>query len=187
MLDTFVNTFLTGQVSRTPNQWTWVGKGSSVCLSDNTLTQLARADDIKNTYFTQGGALPSFRFDLVPGELTMSQAINHLFLDIGGSRTEYFHGPISGVTSYAWPSPSNNTQVSLRVEPVVPGTSSSINISGPWSVLRLFDQGQRQASRSGLRVNYSFGSRPVSLSLVTSSFNPLNSVALRNFRAPEDL
>lgn len=187
VIDTFVNTYLTGQVSRTPKQWTWVGKGSSVCLSDNTLKQLAFSDDIKNTFFSQGGNLPSFRFDLVPGQLTMSTDINHLFLDIGGSRTEYFHGPVNGTTSFTWPSPTNNTQVTLRVEPVVPGSSSSLSLSGPWSVLRLFDQGNRAPNASGLTINYSFGGRPVTLALATSSFNPLNSVALRNFRAPESL
>jgi type VI secretion system protein ImpL len=187
VVDTFVTTYLAGQVSRTPGQWTWVGTGSSVCLSGNTLKQLALADDIKNTFFSQGGNLPSFRFDLIPQQLTMSTDINHLFLDIGGSRTDYFHGPVNGVTSFSWPSQTNSTQVSLRVEPVVPGSSSSISLSGPWSVLRLFDQGSRSTRGSGLTVTYSFGGRPVKLSLATSSFNPLNSVALRNFRAPESL
>lgn len=187
IVDTFVTTYLTGQVSKTPRQWTWVGTGSSVCLSDNTLKQLALADDVKSTFFSQGGNLPSFRFDLVPQQLTMSTDINHLFLDIGGSRTDYFHGPVNGVTSFSWPSQTNSTQVSLRVEPVVPGSSSSISISGPWSVLRLFDQGVRSTRGGGLTVKYSFGGRPVQLSLATSSFNPLNSVALRNFRAPESL
>ncbi len=187
VVDKFVTSYLTGQVSPTPGQWTWVGKGSSVCLSDNTLKQLARAEDVKNTFFSQGGNLPSFRFDLDPGRLSMSSDINHLFLDIGGSRTEFFHGPVGGATSFSWPSDSNNTQVSLRVEPVVPGTRSSISLSGPWSVLRLFDQGSRTASSGALTITYSFGGGIVTIALATSSFNPLNSVSLRNFRAPESL
>ncbi len=187
VVDTFVNTYLTGQVSRTPGQWTWVGTGSSVCLSDNSLQQLARADDVKNTFFSQGGNLPSFRFDLDPGRLTMSGDINQMILDIGGSRTEFFHGPVNGATSFSWPSDSNNSQVSLRVEPVVPGSSSSYSLSGPWSILRLFDLGSRSASAGGLTVTYNFGGRTVTIALVTSSFNPLNSVSLRNFRAPESL
>lgn len=187
VVDTFVTTHLTGQVSKTPGQWTWIGTGSSVCLSDNSLKQLASADDIKNTFFSQGSNIPSFRFDLIPQALTMSTDINHLFLDIGGNRTEYFHGPVNGVTSFSWPSQTNSTQVSLRAEPVVPGSSSSISLSGPWSVLRLFDQGSRKPRNGGLTVTYSFGGRSIELSLATSSFNPLNSVALRNFRAPESL
>jgi len=187
VIDSFVNTYLAGQVSRTPKQWTWTGKGSSVCLSDNTLKQLAFFEDIKNTFFSQGGNLPSFRFDLVPSQLTMSPDIDHMFLDIGGSKTEYFHGPVNGATSFSWPSATNNTQVSLRVEPVVPGSTSSVNLSGPWSVLRLFDRGNRSPSAGGLSVTYPFGSGTLTLALATSSFNPLNSIALRNFRAPESL
>ena len=187
VVDTFATTYLTGQVSRTPGQWTWIGTGPSVCLSENSLQQLARAEDVKNTFFSQGGNLPSFRFDLDPTRLDMSGDIDQLFLDIGGSLTEYFHGPIKGSTSFSWPSNTNNTQVSLRVQPVVPGSSSSISISGPWSVLRLFESGARNASAGGLTVTFSFGDRPVTVALLTSSFNPLDSVALRNFRAPESL
>lgn len=187
VVDTFVTNFLTGQVSRTPGQWTWVGTESSVCLSENSLKQLARAEDVRNTFFSQGGNLPSFRFDLIPGQLSMSHDIDRLLLDIGGTSTEFFHGPIKGSTSFNWPSDTNNTQVSMRVEPVVPGSISSISLSGPWSVLRLFEQGARTASGGNLTVNYSFGGRHVTVALATSSFNPLNSVALRNFRAPESL
>ena len=187
IIDSFVNTFLASLVSKTPGQWTWVGTGSAVCLSDNTLKQLAFADDIKNTFFAQGGSLPAFRFDVVPERLIVSDEIDQLFLDIGGNRMEFFHGPISGVTSFSWPGVSNNSQVSLRVEPVIPGASSSIALSGPWAVLRLFDQGSRTRARGGLTVDYSFSGRSVSMTLASSSFNPLNSVAVRNFRCPENL
>lgn len=187
VLDNFVNTFLASRVSKTPGQWTWTGTGSAVCLSDNALKQLARAEDIKTTFFSQGGNLPSFRFDLIPGELSMSVDITRMVLSVGGSELQYYHGPLDGPTSFRWPSESNNTQVSLRVEPVVPGSVSSINLSGAWSVLRLLDQGARKARSAGLLVTYSFGARALTLAFSTSSFNPLNSVALRNFRAPESL
>jgi len=187
VLDKFVTTFLTDQVSRTPDKWTWTGKGSSVCLSDNALTQLARADEIRNAFFAQGGTVPSFQFDLVANEIDMQGPQTNLYLDIGGSRSEFYHGPINGATSYSWPSPDNNSQVSLRVEPIIPGRRSSISINGPWSVLRLFEQGQRAPTSNGLRVNYDLGGGSVTLAMRTSSYNPLNSVAVRNFRAPEEL
>jgi len=185
ILDKFVNTYLLTLVSKTTGQWTWVGTGTSTCLSDNTLKQLAFADDIKNTFFSQSEQNPSFHFDIVPESLNMSLDIDHLYLDIGGNRLEYSHGPVYANTSFNWP--GENTQVSLRVEPVIPGSSSGIHMSGPWAVLRLFDQGDRDNSRGKLTINYNFSGRPLELTMVTSSFNPLNSVALRNFRAPEDL
>ncbi|MBX2883562.1 MAG: type VI secretion system membrane subunit TssM [Granulosicoccus sp.] len=187
IVDQFVNTYLSAHVSKTPKQWTWVGKGSAKCLSDNSLKQLAFAEDIKNTFFGASGQNPSFQFDIVPGQLSVSPQIEQLFLNVGSSSMEYFHGPINGSTSFRWPDSSNNTQVNLRVLPVVPGTSSSISMSGPWAILRLFDQGARKASSGRLTVNYSFSGRSASLTMATSSFNPLNSVALRNFRCPASL
>ena len=187
LIDQFVDTYLAAHVSKTPRQWTWTGKGSAKCLSDNTLKQLAFADDIKNTFFGGSGQTPSLQFDIVPEQLTMSPEIEQLFLDVGGNVMEYFHGPIKGSTSFTWPNANNNTQVNLRILPVVPGSSSSVSMSGPWAVLRLFDQGRRKAANGRLTVDYSFGGRAVSMSMATSSFNPLNSVALRNFRCPETL
>ena len=187
LIDQFVETYLATQVSKTPGQWTWVGKGKSVCLSDNTLKQLAFAEEIKNTFFTQSGNTPSFRFDIVTDQLTMSPEIELLSFNVGSSGMEYFHGPVNGSTSFVWPDVNNNNQVSLRVSPVVPGTASSKQLSGPWAILRLFDQGNRNRAGAGLNVSFSFAGRPVSMTLATSSFNPLNSVAVRSFRAPESL
>ncbi|MBX2825483.1 MAG: type VI secretion system membrane subunit TssM [Gammaproteobacteria bacterium] len=187
IVDQFVNTYLSAHVSKTPRQWTWTGKNSAKCLSDNSLKQLARAEDIKNTFFSAGGQTPSFQFDIVPHQLNVSSQIEQLFLDVGSNKLEYFHGPINGSTSFRWPDNNNNTQVNLRVLPIVPGSSSSLSLSGPWAILRLFDQGAREASNGRLTVNYSFSGRSVSLTMATSSFNPLNSVSLRNFRAPESL
>ncbi len=186
IVDSFVNKHLSTFVSKTPGQWTWVGKESSVCVSDKTLKQLAFADDIKNTFFSLGGQTPSFRFDLVPDQVKLSVDIDDLFLDIADQRMRFSHGQIAGTTVYTWP--GNNTQVSLRAEPVVPGTTSSgRSASGPWAALRLFDQGSRDASSGRLTVSYNLGGRNATLVFATSSFNPLNSVALRNFNAPENL
>jgi len=187
IVDQFVDTYLNSVVSKTPQQWTWTGNSENVCLNDNSLKQLAFADDIKNTFFSNSEKLPSFQFELIPNELTMSGEIETLFLSIGGGSTEFFHGPVTGTTSFTWPSTTNNTLVNLRVEPIISGTTASLENSGPWAVLRLFDQGGKRRTGNGVQVDYSFGGRGVTLAFATSSFNPLNSVALRNFRAPENL
>lgn len=187
IIDQFVNNYLNAHVAKTQGQWTWTGTGSAQCLSDNTLKQLAFAEDIKNTFFAAGGQIPSFQFDIVPEQLRVSPQVEQLFLSVGSSSMEFFHGPIKGSTSFRWPDTNNNNQVTLRVLPAVPGSSSSLTMSGPWAILRLFDQGARSASGGRVTVDYSFSGRSVSLSMATSSFNPLNSVALRNFRLAENL
>jgi len=185
-LQTFANTRLASLVTRSPARWTWNGAGES-CLADESLRQLALGDDIRDTFFAAGGAVPSFAFDLVPSTLGVDPAISLVQLQIGAARMDYFHGPLSGTSSFVWPDPAGALQASLRVEPVVPGGSSGIATSGPWAVLRLFEQGARSRRDGGLGVDYSFSGRAVSLSFATSSFNPLDSVALRNFRAPDSL
>ncbi len=187
VIDRYVDTYLSTVVSKTPRQWTWTGNADNVCLTDNSLKQFAFADDIKNTFFGTSEQLPSFRFDIIPNELGMSQDIETLFLSIGGGNTEYFHGPVTGTTSFTWPSPTNNTLVNLRVQPVISGTIASLENSGPWAILRLLDQGNKRPTSNGMQVDYSFGGRQVTLAFSTSSFNPLNSVAVRNFRAPDNL
>lgn len=185
-LQRFVDTRLASLVSRTPGSWSWIGNGPS-CLSDETLRQLALADDIRNTFFAGGGAIPSFAFDLVPSGIAVSPDITLVQLQVGTARADYFHGPVAGTTSFAWPDSGGALQASLRVEPVVAGGSSGLTASGPWAILRLFQQGARTRRDGGLQVDYSFSGRPVSLTFATSSFNPLDSRALASFRTPEAL
>ncbi len=187
IVDQFANDYLSAYVSRTPGQWTWTGSDSATCLSDASLKQLAAAEEIRNTFFSAGGQLPSFQFDVVPERLNVSSQIELVTLNVGNASMEFFHGPVKGSTSFRWPDASNNTQVSLRVQPVIPGGTSSLSMSGPWAILRLLDQGARSVSSGTLGVDFSFSGRQVSVVLATSSFNPLNSVALRNFRLTENL
>jgi len=185
-LQRFVDARLASLVTRTPGQWTWNGGGTS-CLSDETLRQLALADDIRDTFFTGGAPGPSFTFDLVPDLIAVAPEITLVQLQVGTSRADYFHGPVSGTTSFTWPDPGGALQAALRVEPVVAGGSSGISTSGPWAILRLFQQGVRARRDGGLQVDYRFSGRAVSLGFATSSFNPLDSRALAGFRAPETL
>lgn len=187
IIDQFVTDYLDAHVSRTPGQWTWVGNESAPCLSDDSLKQLAFAEDIKNTFFTAGGQAPAFQFDIIAEQIDVSPTVEQLVLTVGSRAMEFSHGPIEGSTLFRWPDTNNNMQVSLRALPPVPGTSSSINMSGPWAVLRLLDQGVRRSAGGRLTVDFSFGGRAVSLTMATSSFNPLNSVALRNFRLTGNL
>jgi len=185
-LQRFVDTRLASLVTRTPGRWSWRGAGAS-CLSDGTLRQFALADDIRDTFFATGGAGPAFTFGLAPSGITMSTDIDTLRLQVGAARIDYFHGPVIGSPSFVWPDPGGALQASLRVEPVVSGGSSGITASGPWAILKLFQQGEPVRTDRGLKVDYRFSGRAVSLSFDTGSFNPLDSRALAAFRAPEAL
>ncbi len=188
ILDTYVGNYLSSSVQRRPGKWEWVGSGNSQCISDNTLRQLAIADEIKQTYFTQGSTTPSFSFSLNPSRLVVDQSIYKLFMTIGNVKTEYLHAPIQGGTSYVWPGNSGSTEASIRVEPVIAGTLSRISLNGPWGILRLLESGNvKRKNSSDVAVDFSFGGRPVHMEFTSSSFNPLRSRSLRQFRCPRSL
>lgn len=187
VLDTFYNDHLVNRVERSTGSWKWVDSGSAVCLSENSLKQLAFAEDIRTTFFSAGGSTPSIQFDVTSID-NNSVDINELLLTIGNEELKFQNSNIFGTSNFTWPTSNNNSNVNLRVLPKISGALNSITLSGPWAVLRLFEQGVRSSPSGGtLLVTYSFGGRKITLSLSTSSFNPLNSVALRNFRAPESL
>lgn len=188
VLDTYVTTYLAANVQKAPGKWKWVGSGSAVCLSDNTLVQLANADEISKAFFAGPTAQPSFSFSLNVAELKVSTDITQMFLDIGGRSVEFFHGPVKGATTFQWPGEAGNTQAQLRVEPTIPGTSSRISLNSPWAILKLLDQGKkRKISRNRTAVSYVFSGRPLNLEFQSSSFNPLDSTALRRFSCPKSL
>lgn len=188
ILDSFVNEYLSTSVQRTPGKWTWVGGGSSQCVSDNTLTQLALADEIKQSFFGAGGGNPSFSFDLNPSTLSVDNNIFKMFMTIGNRQMEFFHGPIKGGSNFVWPGESGSTEASIRVEPIMAGAQSRISQNGPWAILRMLDSGSvKRKSSSVVTVSYDFGGRRVTMDFRTSSFNPLSSRALRQFRCPRSL
>ena len=188
ILDKYVNEYLANNVQKTPGQWTWVGSGSSKCVSDNTLRQLALADEIKQSFFPSGTASPSFSFDLNPSTLLVDKNIYKMFMTIGNRKMEFFHGPLKGGSNFVWPGESGSTEATLRIEPIIAGTQSRISLNGPWAILRMLDSGTlKRKSSSVVSVDYSFGSRPIHMEFQTSSFNPLNSRALRQFSCPRSL
>ena len=150
--------------------------------------QLANADEISKALFAGSNQQPSFSFSLNEAELKASTDITQLYLDIGGRSVEFFHGPVKGATNFQWPGDGGNTKAQLRVEPVIPGSSSRITLNSPWAVLKLLDQGKkRKVSPNRTAVSYVFGGRPLNLEFQSSSFNPLDSAALRRFSCPKSL
>jgi len=188
ILDTYVHNNLKSIVQKTSGQWTWVGSGTSQCLSDRTLRQLALADDIQKTFFSANSATPSFSFNLNPGKLTIDKSLSELHLTVGNRDMESFHGPVKGNTNFLWPGESGSTEASIRVEPVVAGAQSRISHNGPWAILRLLDNGKlSQIDNGNVGVEFNFGGRVVQMEFRSSSFNPLASESLKQFSAPQSL
>ncbi len=188
IIDQYVNEYLSTNVQKNPRQWKWVGSGNSQCISNNTLKQLALADEIKQSFFSSQTTTPSFTFSLNPSTLIVDKSIFQMYMTIGNRKMEFFHGPLKGGSNFVWPGESGSIEATIRVEPIIAGTQSRISLNGPWAVLRMLDSGQlKQINSSAVSVDYSFGGRPVHMEFRSSSFNPLASRALRQFSCPRSL
>ncbi|MBB6287031.1 MULTISPECIES: type VI secretion system membrane subunit TssM [unclassified Pseudomonas] len=184
----FYETYLRPFVSVDGNRYRLRGlDGRSVPISRSLLDQLARAQMIRQGFFTEEQGEWAVRFTLAP--YSLDQAVSRAILRVGDQQLEYRHGPIVPM-AFHWPGEAPGSRSSLVLER---GTERPLGIeknSGEWSLFRFFDLLQSEpangrdahilkADLAGLRANY----------LLTSQRNPspFQMAAWRTFRLPEQL
>lgn len=161
--------------------------GRSLPMSRSLLDQLAKAQTIRQGFFTEDQGEWAVRFTLAP--YSLDQAVTRAVLQVGDQQLEYRHGPIVPMT-FHWPGEVGNDRSSLVLER---GSERPLGIeknSGEWSLFRFFDLMQSEpasgrdayilkADLAGLRANY----------LLTSQRNPgpFQIASWRTFRLPEQL
>ncbi|MCP5008373.1 MAG: type VI secretion system membrane subunit TssM, partial [Aestuariibacter sp.] len=188
MVDQFFQQYLAANVDRSQPKWLWVQQDDSeACVSENSLRQFKRAQNIKNSFFGLGSQTPSLGFSLKP--ISMSPEVTHLNLTIDGQQLSYAHGPVI-TTPMTWPGPANTGQVSLQLLPRLAGRISSLSFESPWALFRLFDQAtiSRGARSEQFLLDFSIGKRNVRFDLrASSAINPFKLNDLNYFRCPRQL
>ena len=188
MVDQFFQQYLVANVDRSQQQWRWIQQDDAkACVSEKSLRQFKRAQNIKNGFFNLGSQTPSLGFSLKP--IGMSPEITHLNLTIDGQQLSYAHGPII-TTPMTWPGPANTGQVSLQLLPRLAGRTSSLTFESPWALFRLFDQAtiSRGARSEQFLLDFLIGKRNVRFDLrASSAINPFKLNDLNNFRCPRQL
>ena len=188
MVDQFFQQYLAANVDRSQPQWRWVQQDDSkACVSENSLRQFKRAQNIKNSLFGLGSQTPSLGFSLKP--ISMSPEITHLNLTIDGQQLSYAHGPVVA-TPMTWPGPANTGQVSLQLLPRLAGRTSSLSFESHWALFRLFDQAKmsRGARSEQFLLDFSIGRRDIRFDLrANSAINPFKLNDLHYFRCPAQL
>lgn len=187
-IDTFFKKYLSQSVDKSRQRWRWISRNNSpACLSDSSLEQFKRAEIIRDTFFRNGGSLPSIGFSLKP--VTMNDSIFRLYLDVDGQSLNYAHEQ-PRVIPMKWPGPNNSGQVSLQISPPVTGDISGISFEGPWALFKLFDQAKINPLGSSEKFILAFDidGRESTLELrANSAFNPFQLNELQNFRCPTQL
>lgn len=162
-------------------------EGRGLPISRALLDQLAKAETIRQVFFSEEQGDWAVRFTLAP--YSLDQAVSRATLRIGDQQLEYRHGPIVPM-AFHWPNEADNGRSSLVLER---GAERPLGIekdSGAWSFFRFLDLMQSEpasgrdaqilkADLAGLRANY----------LLTSQRNPspFQMEAWRTFRLPEQL
>lgn len=184
----FYETYLRPFINVDGNRYRLRGlDGRSLPISRSLLDQLARAQMIRQGFFTEEQGEWAVRFTLAP--YSLDQAVSRAILRVGDQHLEYRHGPIVPM-AFHWPGETPGSRSSLVLER---GTERPLGIeknSGEWSLFRFFDLMQSEpangrdahilkADLAGLRANY----------LLTSQRNPspFHMAAWRTFRLPEQL
>lgn len=188
MVDQFFQQYLAANVDRSEPQWRWILQDDAeACVSEKSLRQFKRAQNIKNSFFNLGSQTPSLGFSLKP--VGMSSEVTHLNLAIDGQQLKYSHGPVV-TTPMTWPGPANTGQVSLQLLPRLAGRTSSLSFESPWALFRLFDQARisRGARSEQFLLEFSIGRRDVRFDLrANSAINPFKLKDLNFFRCPSQL
>jgi len=187
-VDQFFQQYLAANVDRSQSQWRWVQQDDAeACVSEKSLRQFKRAQNIKNSFFNLGSQTPALGFSLKP--ISMSPEITHLNLTIDGQQLSYSHGPVV-TTPMTWPGPANTGRVSLQLLPRLAGRTSSLTFESPWALFRLFDQAKmsRGARSEHFLLDFSIGRRDVRFDLrANSAINPFKLNDLYLFRCPRQL
>jgi len=184
MLDSFFNTQLRPFVDMSGRTWRPQSvDGVPPPASAEAVVNFQRAAVIRDIFFG-GQAQPTFRFDIAPVQL--DAGARQATLDLDGVTITYAHGP-TRATQVTWPGPNRMNNVRLVFDPAPSSGPGVLQASGPWSLLRLFQQGQIQGGGAAERftLNFRSGERSISYEIrASSTLNPLASTVLQEFRCP---
>ncbi|WP_270939178.1 type VI secretion IcmF C-terminal domain-containing protein, partial [Falsiroseomonas oryzae] len=184
MLDTFFNTQVRPFVDMSGRIWRpQAVDGVPAPVGAEAVLNFQRAAVIRDIFFA-GQPQPTFRFDIAPSQL--DAGARQATLDLDGVTITYAHGPTRS-TQVTWPGPNRMTNVRLVFDPAPAGAPGVLQASGPWALIRLFQQGTIQGGGVAERFTLSFrsGERSISYDIrASSTLNPLATTVLREFRCP---
>ena len=115
----------------------------SIGFSRKVISQLQRAQAIKNVFFRSNPSVPSLAFQLKPYSMKKTDA--RFTLEMGESRISYSHGPKFWKT-LKWQGDDESNRVRIIFEDLDDNRHSR-SFDGPWAWFRLQDQSKLQKTR----------------------------------------
>ncbi|QTF07926.1 type VI secretion system membrane subunit TssM [Brenneria izadpanahii] len=138
LMDSFFRDNLTNKVDTTQQSWRFTPgiDGKTLPGSENLLRPFQQAQSIRDAFFANGTATPSYRVTV--RTVRMDNTILNLTLDVDGQQLRYSHGP-QAVQLVSWPGPGGTNQVRMQLG-LTNGTTSTLVTNGSWALNRFFDR-----------------------------------------------
>ncbi len=165
----------------------------SLGLSVGTLTQIHRAQDIKNIFFRNSPEAPGLSFQLKPYRLNKIDA--RFWMDVGTQRISYNHGP-KFWKKLNWSAKDENSRVRIVFEDLN-GEHNEKAFEGPWAWLHMQDVSKITPTKKAnvYLIEYTVVERPGNgakkithkmeyLIKADSINNPFNTNLLDSFKCP---
>ncbi|WP_233235285.1 type VI secretion system membrane subunit TssM [Bordetella sp. LUAb4] len=184
--DFFVNT-LAPYVDTAVKPWRYrILPGATEPVRGPDLEPFEHAKAIRDIFFNDSDHKQlAWKADIRIPEL--DPTITSLSVDIDGQTTLYQHGPVEPFV-VTWPGPRGGVHAEITASPRIQPDTSTIQVDGPWAMLRLMQKGRVIASGTAgrTRVAFSFDGREAALDISSpgSVANPLTSDVLSAFRCP---
>lgn len=185
MMDSFFNEHLRPYVDTSRRPWRAKATGSApLNISSSALRAFERADQIKQTFFGFGGAVPNVGFDLTP--IDMSASLGLFVLNLEGTEIRWDHGP-QVPASMRWPGPNPGSEVRIEMRNAQTGRTHMMRRQGPWAWFSILDEANiRPGSRlEHFEIEFDVDGHKAIYELVArSAYNPFRFEELEKFSCP---
>lgn len=182
LMDVFFRDNLTNKVDTTQATWRFMPgiDGKTLPGSEGVLVPFQQAQSIRDAFFANGSATPSFRTTV--RTVRMDNSILNMTLDVDGQILRYSHGP-QAVQIVSWPGTGGTNQVRMQLG-LANGTTATLVTNGAWALNRFFDKARVSPGSSSLsrQATFTVDGHQVTLEFAPNSIR--NPFQLPRFACP---
>lgn len=182
LMDVFFRDNLTNKVDTTQSSWRFMPgiDGKTLPGSEGVLVPFQQAQSIRDAFFANGSATPSFRTTV--RTVRMDNTILTMTLDVDGQILRYSHGP-QAVQVVSWPGSGGTNQVRMQLG-LTNGTTATLVTNGAWALNRFFDKARVSPGSSSLsrQATFTVDGHQVTLEFAPNSIR--NPFQLPRFACP---
>ncbi|CAI8834276.1 type VI secretion system membrane subunit TssM [Kosakonia quasisacchari] len=182
LMDVFFRDNLTNKVDTTQATWRFMPgiDGKTLPGSEGVLVPFQQAQSIRDAFFANGSATPSFRTTV--RTVRMDNTILNMTLDVDGQILRYSHGP-QAVQIVNWPGSGGTNQVRMQLG-LANGTTATLVTNGAWALNRFFDKARVSPGSSSLsrQATFTVDGHQVTLEFAPNSIR--NPFQLPRFACP---